>query len=133
MSKAANIFLAMLFIFVVFTSCAGPKASNEEENVLNSLINIQTSLESDITYDELVALLSEAKPQVDKLKRSENSNRCFISAVDKCYASYEIARKAWKQKMEINNEQRRQDMEMTFSFSISLAALNIEKARNCYR
>jgi hypothetical protein len=53
--------------------------------------------------------------------------------VDKCYASYEIARKAWKQKMEADDEQRKQDMDLTFSFSISFAAACIQNANNCYK
>jgi hypothetical protein len=133
MNKGAMVSLTILILCVIFTSCSGPKKSTEEENVLNSLRNIQNKLEANISYDELAALLRDTKPQVDRLKQSQNHNRCFISAVDKCYASYEIARKAWKQKQETPNEQRRQDMEMTFAFSKSFAALSIERADNCYK
>lgn len=133
MNKGATIFLTVLMIWVMLISCSGPKKSTEEENVLNSLRNIQNKLEGNISYDELEALLKDAKPQLDRLKQSQNHNLCFISAVDKCYASYEIARKAWNQKLETDNEQRRQDMEMTFAFSKSFAALSIERADNCYK
>jgi hypothetical protein len=133
MNKGVMVFLPLWILCVIFTSCSGPKKSTEEENILNSLRNIQNQLEADISYDELATLLKDTKPQVDRLKQSQNHNRCFISAVDKCYASYEIARKAWKQKKETDNEQRRQDMEMTFAFSKSFAALSIERADSCYK
>lgn len=132
MNKGVKIFFTILIVCVFFISCSGPKKSTEEESVLNSLRNIQNKLETNISYDELATLLRDARPQLDRLKQSQNHNRCFISAVDKCYASYEIARKAWKQKQEADNEQRRQDMEMTFAFSKSFAALSIERADNCY-
>lgn len=133
MNKGVMVFLPLLILCVIFTSCSGPKKSNEEENALNSLRNIQNKLEANISYDELTTLLKDTKPQLDRLKQSQNHNRCFISAVDKCYASYEIARKAWKQKKETENEQRRQDMEMTFAFSKSFASLSIERADSCYK
>jgi hypothetical protein len=133
MNKVVMVFLPILILSVIFTSCSSPKKSTEEENVLNSLRNIQDKLEANISYDELTTLLKDTKPQLDRLKQSQNHNRCFISAVDKCYASYEIARKAWKQKKETDNEQRRQDMEMTFAFSKSFASLSIERADNCYK
>ena len=133
MNKVINVFLPILILSVIFTSCSGPKKSTEEENALNSLRNIQNKLDSNISYDELAILLKDTKPQLDRLKQSQNHNRCFISAVDKCYASYEIARKAWKQKQETDNDQRRQDMEMTFAFAKSFAALSIERADNCYK
>ena len=124
--------LSALWVLMMIVSCSDPQKSTEEESALNSLTRIQNSLEGNITYDNFVGLLNEAKLEVDRLKQS-GENRCFLSAVDKCYASYEIARKAWKQKMETDDENRKQDMEMTFSFSISFATLNIEKANNCYK
>ncbi|MGD9372257.1 MAG: hypothetical protein PVF14_12625 [Desulfobacterales bacterium] len=56
-----------------------------------------------------------------------------MGAIDKCFASYEIARKAWKKKLEAKDEIRKADMDLTLSFSMSFAALNIEKANNCYK
>ena len=131
--REITIFLiSALCVLMMIVSCSGPQKSAEEENALNSLIRIQDSLEGNITYDNFVGMLNEAKLDLDRLKRSRE-NQCFISAVDKCYASYEIARKAWKQKMITDDAKRKQDMDMTFSFSISFASLNIEKANNCYK
>ncbi len=31
------------------------------------------------------------------------------------------------------DDKRKQDMDMTFSFSLSFATLNIERANNCYK
>jgi hypothetical protein len=133
MNKGAMVLLPILILCVIFTSCSSPKKSTEEENVLKSLKNIENKLEANISYDELATLLKDTKPELDRLKQSQNNNRCFISAVDKCYASYEIARKAWKQKQESDNSQRQQDMEMTFAFSKSFASLSIERADSCYK
>lgn len=132
MGKITIFLISAFCILMMIISCFGPQKSAEEESALNSLTRIQNSLEGNITYDSFVGLLNEAKLEVDRLKQS-GENRCFLSAVDKCYASYEIARKAWKQKLETDDEKRKQDMEMTFSFSISFATLNIEKANNCYK
>ena len=136
MRKNIIVLFSILCVLTIIVSCSGPQKSTEEESALNSLTHIQDSLESNITYDNFVGLLNEAKMEVDRLKQMNQSgenNRCFVSAVDKCYASYEIARKAWKQKLETDDDKRKQDMEMTYSFSLSFATLNIEKANNCYK
>ena len=133
MRKVIRVFGAILFLCIILISCSESKKSTEEENVLKSLINIQNSLETNVSYDNFVELLRNAKTELDSLKQAEKKNSCFLAAVDKCYASYEIARKAWKQKTETENEKKQQDMEMTLSFSLSFASLSIEKARYCYK
>ena len=133
MQKIISIVSVAIFAFVGLIACSGPKKSTDEENALNSFVNIQKNLESNISYEEFARILIDAKTTLDRLKQSEKTNRCFLSAVDKCYASYEIARKAWKQKMEADDEQRKQDMDLTFSFSISFAAACIQNANNCYK
>ena len=132
MRKITSLSISTICILMMIISCSGPQKSAEEESALNSLTRIQNSLDGDITYDNFVGLLNDAKLELDRLKQS-GDNRCFLSAVDKCYASYEIARKAWKQKLETDDDKRKQDMEMTYSFSLSFATLNIEKANNCYK
>ena len=133
MRKNIIVLFSTLCVLMIIVSCSGPQKSTEEESALNSLTRIQDSLESNISYDNFVGLLNEAKMEVDRLKQSGENNRCFVSAIDKCYASYEIARKAWKQKLETEDDKRKQDMEMTYSFSISFATLNIEMANKCYK
>ncbi len=132
MRKITNFLILAICILMMIVSCSGPQKSTEEETALNSLIRVQDSLEGNVTYDSFVGLLNEAKLDLDQLKKS-GENQCFMSAVNKCYASYEIARKAWKQKLETDDAKRKQDMEMTFSFSISFASLSIEKANSCYK
>ena len=132
MRKTIILSIPAMCMLMMIISCSGQQKTAEEKSVLNSLTRIQNSLEGDITYDNFVGLLNEAKLEVDRLKQS-GENRCFLSAVDKCYASYEIARKAWKQKLETDDDKRKQDMDMTFSFSLSFATLNIERANNCYK
>jgi len=133
MRKPAIIYSAIVIVSVLLISCSGPQKSPEEENVLTSLNTIQNSLEADISYDKYAELLVTTKMKLDQLKQSEQNNSCFKSAVEKCYASYEIARKAWRQRLATDDEKRKQDMDMTFSFSISFASLSIEKANNCYK
>jgi hypothetical protein len=133
MQKVVSVVSMVMVAFVGLTACSGPKKSTDEENALNSFTNIQNNLESNVSYEEFSRLLIDAKTTLDSLKQSEQTNSCFLSAVDKCYASYEIAKKAWKQKMEVEDERRKQDMDLAFSFSISFAAACIQNANNCYR
>ena len=133
MRKPAIIYSAIVIVSILLISCSSTQKSAEEENVLTSLSNIQNSLEANISYDKYTELLVDARMKLDQFKQSEQNNSCFKSSVEKCYASYEIARKAWKQKLATDDEKRKQDMDTTFSFSISFASLNIEKANNCYK
>jgi len=130
--KPAIIYSAIVIVSVLLISCSSPQKSAEEENVLTSLNNIQNGLEANISYDKYAELLVNAKMELAQFKQLEQNNSCFTSAVEKCYASYEIARKAWKQKLATDDEKKKQDMDMTFSFSISFASLSIEKANKCY-
>ena len=74
----------------------------------------------------------EKNSEIEMLKQNNRINPCFQSAVEKCYASYEIARKAWDKKMTIEDESRKADMEMTLAFSLSFSAINIKRANQCY-
>jgi len=96
------------------------------------LDEVQRGVESNIDYGQFVQLLKTAKAEIEILKQNSNQNPCFTNAVKKCFASYEIARKAWKRKMEAKDEKRKEDMEMTLAFSLSFSALNIKKANKCY-
>jgi hypothetical protein len=113
-------------------SCSGPKKTPQEENVLNALTHIRQSVEADIAYEQFINLLSQAKIQIDVLKGTKENNPCFVGAIEKCYASYTIAGKAWKKKMEATDDNRRADMDLTLSFSLSFGALSIQNANNCF-
>ena len=90
-------------------------------------------MESNIDYVQFEQLLGTARAEINTLEQKSEKNPCFMSAVTKCYASYEIARKAWRKKDEEKDPKRKEDMEMTLSFSLSFSALNIEKANKCYQ
>ena len=123
-------YLAVIFLCV---SCWGPKKSIEEEKVLVTLANIQGNLETNISYQQYLELLSRAKVEIDILKRSGKNNSCFMGAVNKCYSYYFTGGKAWKQKLEATDEARKNDMDLTMSVLHSQAALSIQMANNCYK
>ena len=125
--------LILLVIFSALNGGCGPKITPREAKVLVVLDEIQRSVEENIDYDRFVQLLGTAKAELDMLRQGNKPTPCFLNAAEKCYASYEIARKAWQKKMEEKDEKRREDMEMTLSFSLSFSSININKANNCYK
>ena len=68
MNKRALIDVVLVGMLVCGWSCSGPKISVEEENVLAALSNIQQGLESNMSYDEFIQLLNQAKIEIDRLK-----------------------------------------------------------------
>lgn len=131
MHRAAVVILLVVFSFL-YSGCS-PSITSEEAKVLVVLGEVQRGVESNIDYGQFVQLLKTAQVEIEILEQRSKKNPCFISAVRKCYAAYEIAGKAWKKMMEAKDEKRKEDMEMTLSFSLSFSALNIEKANKCYR
>jgi len=124
--------IALMTVFIL-GSCSGPKKSVEEEKVLSSLSNIQRSLENDISYEQFVELLGQAKTEIDILKSNSKNSQCFMGAVDKCHAYYATGGRAWQQKMATTDENRKLDMDLTLSVLQSRAALSIQIANNCYK
>lgn len=132
MKKCMLIGVVLLGLIVYGWSCSGPKISVEEENVLASLSTIQQSLENNVSYEEFIELLNQAKTEIDQLKSNGENNPCFLGAVDNCYAFYYTGSKAWRQKMEATDEARKSDMDLTLSVLQSRAALTIQLAGECY-
>ncbi len=130
MHKAAV--LVLLVVLSALNAGCSPTISPQEAKVLVTLDEVQRGVEANIEYDQFVQLLTTAKAEIGMLKQNDKPNPCFQSAVGKCYASYEIAGKAWKRKIEETDENRKADMEMTLSFSLSFAAISIERANKCY-
>ena len=122
----------LLIVFSFLPSGCSPSITPEEAKVLVVLDEVQRGAESNIDYGQFLQLLKTAQAEIEILKQSSKKNPCFINAVTKCFASYEIAKKAWKRKMEAKDEKRKEDMEMTLAFSLSFSALNIKKANKCY-
>ena len=124
--------IALMTVFIS-GSCSGPKKSVEEEKVLNSLSNIRQSLENDISYEQFIDLVSQAKIEIEVLKSNSKNSQCFMGAVGKCYAYYATGGRAWQQKMTTTDEHRKQDMDLTLSVLQSRAALSIRMADKCYK
>jgi len=131
MHKAAAILLLIVFSFLNF-SCS-PRITPEEAKVLVTLDEIQRGVEANIDLDRFGQLLNTANAEIKNLKQNSKKNPCFMSAVTKCYASYEIASKAWKRMETEQDVKRKEDMEMTLAFSLSFSRLNIERANKCYQ
>ena len=131
--KGFKLSCIVLMTVFILGSCSGPKKSVEEENVFTSLSNIQRSLENDISYEQFIELLSQAKIKIDILKSNAKNSQCFMGAVDKCYAYYATGGRAWQQKLTTTDENRKQDMDLTLSVLQSRAALSIRVADNCYK
>ena len=124
------IFLAA---FCFLTNNCGPKITPAETRVLAALEALRRGTEANMEYEPFVELLEKANKEISNLRRHNEGSPCFLGSVDKCYSAYEIARKAWKKMLKEKNETRKADMELTLSFSLSFAALNIEKATNCLK
>ena len=131
MYRAALVLLMIAFSFL--NSGCSPRITPEEAKVLVILDEIQRGVESNIDFTQFEQLLGTAKAEINTLELKSKKNSCFMSAVSKCYASYEIAGKAWKKKDAEKDVKRKEDMEMTLAFSISFSALNLEKANKCYQ
>ena len=131
MHRAALVIL--IIVFALLNAGCSPRITPEEAKVLVILDEIQRGVESNIEYNQFEQMLRNAKVEIKTLEQNSKKNPCFMSAVSKCYASYEIAGKAWKKKDEVKNVKRKEDMEMTLAFSISFSALNIKKANKCYK
>jgi hypothetical protein len=131
--KSRNLIAIVLPVLLIFTSCWGLKKSPEEENILKALSNIQSSLETEASYEQFVQLLAQVKTQIGALKGKKKNNPCFISALDKCLASYATCAKAWAQKIQATDETRRQDMDLTLSVMKSFSAISVQRAVNCFK
>lgn len=131
--KSRILIAIVLPVLLICISCWGPKKSPEEENILKALSSTQSSLETETSYEQFVQLLAQVKTQIDTLKGKKKNNPCFISALDKCLASYVTCAKAWAQKIQSTDETRRQDMDLTLSVMKSFSALSVQRAVNCFK
>jgi hypothetical protein len=125
--------VVLLIVFSLLNSGCSPKITPAEAKVLVVLDEIQRGVESNVDFNRFEQLMETAKAEIKILEQNSKKNPCFVSAANKCYASYEIARKAWKKMIEEKDVTRKEDMEMTLSFCLAFSALNIEKANKCYK
>ncbi len=132
MKKMLRITLLSVFTLWVSVSCSGSKPIPQEKEVLDALTNIQGGVESKVSYDDFGKLLANARTKIDVLKQIEKKNACFFNAINKCYASYDISQKAWEQKNAATDDKRKEDMEITLSFSLGFASVSLAKANECF-
>ena len=95
MKRIVELIILILLIFLSSSSYAG----DQEKAVLKSLEKIKGSLETGATDKEFDSLFTDAKIEINILKRSCN-NECFLTAVEKCYSLY---KKAIEQKKTIRD------------------------------
>ena len=125
--------VVLLIVSSLLNSGCSPKITPEEAKVLVVLGEIQRGVESNIDFNRFEQLMETAKAEIKILEQNSKKNPCFVTAANKSFASYEIARKAWKKMTEEKDVKRKEDMEMTLSFCLAFSALNIEKANKCYK
>ena len=134
MKQIVSVIALLMVTAAVFFSCSSPpKPIAEEEELMSALQNVQDGVEAKVSYEKFDKLLSAAGKKLDVLKSIEEKNSCFYNAVDKCYASFSIGKKAWKLKEEAEDEKRRIDMDTTLSFSLGFASVSLAKAGECFK
>ena len=134
MKKMTLVVTLLMFALLVTLNCSRkPKPILEEEEMLKLLTKMQNGIEAKISYTDFSKLVVESKNMLELLKKAENKNTCFFNAVNKCYTSFEISKKAWKLREDALTEKRRIDMDTTLSFSLGFAAVSLAKANECFK
>jgi hypothetical protein len=134
MKKMVSAAAMFAFILTAAFSCSGPpKPTEEEEAAMEAFERVRDGLESKVSYDQLERLLADAQSRIEKLKKAEKTNPCFMSAITRSYASYETCKKASKLIEEEQDENRRIDLETTRSFMLGFASVSLSKAEECFK
>ncbi|HHE65589.1 MAG TPA: hypothetical protein ENL09_06150, partial [Bacteroidetes bacterium] len=129
MKKMTLVITLLMFTLLVALNCSRkPKPILEEEELLKLLTKMQNGIAAKITYNDFGKLLIESKNMLELLKKAKNKNNCFFNAVNKCYTSFEISKKAWKLRDEAETEKRKIDMDTTLSFALGFGAVSLAKA-----
>ena len=134
MKKITLVVTLLMFALLATLNCSRkPKPILEEEEMLKLLTKMQKGIEAKISYTNFSKLVVESKNMLELLKKAENKNSCFYNAVNKCYTSFEISKKAWKLREDALTEKRRLDMDTTLSFALGFAAVSLAKANECFK
>jgi hypothetical protein len=133
MKKMGYLIMPLFLALLVSFSCSNPKPIPEEEGVMNALTEVRDGVEARMSYEKFNKLLADARSKIDILKAVEKKNNCFMNAIDKSYASYEISQKAWQQKNAATDQKRKDDMDLTLSFSLGFASVSLAKANECFQ
>ena len=112
--------------------CSGPKPTVEEEKALSMFQTVQQRLEESPSLEAFNRLLAQTETELNHLKQNSRTQPCFVNALTKCFASYQIIGKALNQKQRPLDEKRREEIDMALTFTTAFAAVNIKQARDCY-
>lgn len=132
MSAAVRLLGIVLVVLILMMGCSGPKPTVEEEKALSIFQAVQQSLEQSPSGEALNRLLSQTESQLNRLKQNPKTPPCFVNALSKCFASYQIIGKALIQKQGPLDERRRQEIDTALAFTTAFAAVNIKQAMDCY-
>jgi hypothetical protein len=126
--------VALLFLIaaMVVCGCSRPQPSAEEMKALALLKSVQGGIEANPSVAAFIQLLGQAESELTLLKQNPKTNACFLNALEKGYASCQIAGKAIQRKLETQDPVRKQDLDMTLGFSTAFAAVSIQRAVECY-
>jgi hypothetical protein len=126
--------MALLFMMAVIVvgGCSRPQPSAEETKALAMLQLVQGGIEANPSVAGFTQLLGQAESELALLKQNPKTNACFLNALEKGYASCQLAGKAMQRRLETEDPVRKQDLDMALSFSTAFAAVSIQRAVECY-
>jgi hypothetical protein len=124
--------LFLLIVVLVVCGCSRSQPSAEEMKALAMLQSVQGGIETNPSVASFTQLLGQAESELTLLKQNPKTNPCFLNALEKSYASCQIAGKALQKKLETQDPVRQQDFDMALTFSTAFAAVSIQRAVECY-
>lgn len=133
MGRAAGWFGVVFGVLALVMGCARPKPTAEEEKALSMFEAAQQSLEGSPSLEAFNRLLGQTESQLNRLKQNPKTPPCFVNALSKCFASYQIISKALTQKQGPLDDKRREEIDMALTFTTAFAAVNIKQATDCYK
>lgn len=116
---------------IILAACSDPEPLPEEKHLLTALKNIQSGFRANMSANQFDPLLTQAKQSLDTLGPIAEKNPCFFSEAKRSYASFEVCKKALRQKETAMDEKRKIDMETTLSFTLGFASVSLAKASEC--
>jgi hypothetical protein len=119
-------------LLVLVMGCSGPKPTVEEEKALTLFQAVQQSLEESPSPEVLNRLIGQTESELNRLKQNPRTRPCFVNALSKCIASYQIIGKALSQKQGPLDEKRREEIDMALTFTTAFAAVSVKQAMDCY-
>jgi hypothetical protein len=124
--------LFILIAALVAGGCSRPQPSADEMKALTMLQSLQGGIGANPSVAGFTQLIGQAESELTRLKQNPKTNPCFLNALEKGYASCQIAGKALQRKLETEDPVRKQDFDMALTFSTAFAAVSIQHALECY-